>query len=48
MNASYWSPNHREPGERENLLLDEILKSQTGDDGYPGDSTPSPNWPTVG
>jgi pimeloyl-ACP methyl ester carboxylesterase len=47
MNASYWSPNHREPREREDLLLDEILKSQTGDDGYPGDSTPSENWPTV-
>jgi pimeloyl-ACP methyl ester carboxylesterase len=47
MNTSYWSPNHREPREREDLLLDEILKSQTGDDGYPGDSTPSRNWPTV-
>jgi pimeloyl-ACP methyl ester carboxylesterase len=47
MNASYWSPNHREPREREDLLLDEILKSQTGDDGYPGDLTPSENWPTV-
>jgi pimeloyl-ACP methyl ester carboxylesterase len=47
MNASYWAPNHREPREREDLLLDEILKSRTGDDGYPGDSTPSENWPTV-
>jgi pimeloyl-ACP methyl ester carboxylesterase len=47
MNASYWSPNHREPREREDLLLDEILKSRTGDDGYPGDLTPSENWPTV-
>jgi pimeloyl-ACP methyl ester carboxylesterase len=47
MNASYWSPNHREPREREDVLLDEILKSQTGDDGYPGDATPSENWPTV-
>src|SRR3954468_9691071 len=47
MNASYWSPNHREPRAREDLLLDEILKSQTGDDGYPGDATPSENWPTV-
>ena len=47
MNASYWSPNHREPREREDLLLDEILKSQTGDDGYPGDSAPSSNWPGV-
>jgi pimeloyl-ACP methyl ester carboxylesterase len=47
MNASYWAPNHREPAEREELLLDEILKSRTGDDGYPGDLTPSENWPTV-
>ena len=47
MNASYWTPNHREPREREDLLLDEILKSRTGDDGYPGDLTPSENWPTV-
>src|SRR3954447_1858597 len=47
MNAAYWSPSHREPPEREDLLVDEILKSQTGDDGYPGDSTPSENWPGV-
>jgi pimeloyl-ACP methyl ester carboxylesterase len=47
MNASYWAPAHREPPEREELLLAEILKSVTGDDGYPGDSTPSPNWPGV-
>jgi pimeloyl-ACP methyl ester carboxylesterase len=47
MNASYWAPSHREPREREDLLLDEILKSVTGDDGYPGDSTPSQNWPGV-
>jgi pimeloyl-ACP methyl ester carboxylesterase len=47
MNTSYWSPNHREPPDREDVLLDEMLKSRTGDDGYPGDSTPSENWPTV-
>jgi pimeloyl-ACP methyl ester carboxylesterase len=47
MNSSYWSPSHREPAEREELLLGEILKSQTGDDGYPGDLVPSENWPTV-
>lgn len=45
MNASYWAPAHREPPEREDMLLDEVLKSVTGDDGYPGDATPSPNWP---
>jgi pimeloyl-ACP methyl ester carboxylesterase len=47
MNSSYWTPSHREPPEREELLLGEILKSVTGDDGYPGDSTPSQNWPGV-
>jgi pimeloyl-ACP methyl ester carboxylesterase len=47
MNSSYWAPTHREPPEREELLLDEILKSVTGDDGYPGDSTPSEHWPGV-
>jgi pimeloyl-ACP methyl ester carboxylesterase len=47
MNSSYWAPSHQEPPEREDLLLDEILKSVTGDDGYPGDFTPSANWPGV-
>ena len=45
MNSSYWAATHREPQEREDMLLEEVLKSVTGDDGYPGDSTPSPNWP---
>ena len=47
MNSSYWSASFRYPPEREEMLLGEILKSVIGDDGYPGDSTPSPNWPTV-
>ena len=47
MNTSYWSPEHREPPDREEILLGEILKSQTGDDGYPGDLVVSENWPTV-
>src|SRR4051812_12247203 len=47
MNRSYWAPTHREPPEREEMLLGEILKSQVGDDGYPGDATPSDNWPGV-
>lgn len=45
MNSSYWAASHREPKEREDMLLEEILKSETGDDGYPGDSAPSANWP---
>lgn len=47
MNSSYWSPEHREPPDREDALVEEILTSVTGDDGYPGDSTPSDNWPGV-
>lgn len=47
MNSSYWAPNHREPKEREDMLVDEILKSVTGDDGNPGDTTTSANWPGV-
>jgi pimeloyl-ACP methyl ester carboxylesterase len=47
MNAAYWRPDHREPPEREDVLVDEILLSVTGDDGYPGDSTTSANWPGV-
>jgi pimeloyl-ACP methyl ester carboxylesterase len=45
LRTAYWSPNHREPPEREQMLLTELLKSVTGDDGYPGDSTPSAHWP---
>ncbi len=45
MNSSYWSSTHRETPEREDLLVGEVLKSVTGTDGYPGDSTPSANWP---
>src|SRR3954452_1345234 len=36
MNSAYWRAGHRE--EREEELLEEILKSYVGDDGYPGDS----------
>jgi pimeloyl-ACP methyl ester carboxylesterase len=47
MRTSYWSPTHQEPADREDVLVDEILKSATGVDGYPGDFTPSDNWPGV-
>jgi pimeloyl-ACP methyl ester carboxylesterase len=47
LNSSYWAPDHREPPEREDMLVDEILTSLIGDGGYPGDSTPSDNWPGV-
>jgi pimeloyl-ACP methyl ester carboxylesterase len=47
MNSSYWSANHREPSAREDILVDEVLKSVTGEDGYPGDLTTSTNWPGI-
>src|SRR4051812_16194424 len=45
LNSSYWRSDYRD--EREEMLLDEVLKSVTGDDGYPGDSSPSEHWPGV-
>jgi pimeloyl-ACP methyl ester carboxylesterase len=45
MNTFYWNPNHREPKDREDMLVAEILKSLVGDAGYPGDFTASDNWP---
>ncbi|MFP4072713.1 MAG: alpha/beta fold hydrolase [Actinomycetota bacterium] len=47
INSAYWSTDHREPTDREDLLVDEVLKSVTGADGYPGDLTQSDNWPGV-
>jgi pimeloyl-ACP methyl ester carboxylesterase len=47
MNGSYWMPSHREPADREDMLVDEILKSETGEDGYPGDTTTSEHWPGI-
>lgn len=47
MRSSYWSPNYTMPRDREDLLVDEVLKSLIGDDGYPGDYTPSEWWPGV-
>jgi len=45
MRASYWRLAHVEP--REDELLDEVLKSLVGDDGYPGDFAETANWPGV-
>jgi pimeloyl-ACP methyl ester carboxylesterase len=47
INTSYWAPSHREPKEREDMLVAEVLKSVTGVDGYPGDTTTSTNWPGI-
>ena len=45
MNATYWSPGFRLDPAREDVLVDEILRSALGDDGYPGDATTSEHWP---
>jgi pimeloyl-ACP methyl ester carboxylesterase len=45
INSSYWSAEHREPKDREDILLEEVFKTLIGDDGYPGDMTTSENWP---
>ncbi|MEM9773969.1 MAG: alpha/beta hydrolase [Chloroflexota bacterium] len=45
--TSYWSPEFTLDADRMDILVDEVLKSVTGDDGYPGDLTASENWPTV-
>ncbi len=47
MTSSYWSAEYKLPPDREEILLDEVLLTVTGDDGYPGDLTPSDNWPNV-
>lgn len=47
MASSYWSPNFTMPDDQLSLLVDEVLLSVTGDEGYPGDYTPSANWPGV-
>ena len=47
MTSSYWSPEYRLPPEREEILVDEVLLTVTGDDGYTGDLLPSENWPGV-
>lgn len=45
MRTSYWSPSFQMDSGWEDMLVAEVLKSVTGDDGYPGDATASDNWP---
>ncbi|MFM8896149.1 MAG: alpha/beta fold hydrolase [Actinomycetales bacterium] len=45
MASSYWSPSYTMPEEQFDVLVDEVLLSTVGDDGYPGDATASENWP---
>jgi len=45
--SSYWSPEFEVDPAWLDVLVDEVLLSETGDDGYPGDFTSSENWPGV-
>ncbi len=45
MRSSYWAPSLTLPADREDMLVDEVLRSLLGDEGYPGDATASENWP---
>ena len=45
--SSYWSPDFSVDPAWLDVLVDEVLLSETGDDGYPGDFTTSDNWPGV-
>ncbi len=45
MNSFYWKPPFKPA--REEDLLSSMLSQHVGADKYPGDSTPSANWPSV-
>jgi len=47
MNTTYFSPSFRVAREREEILISEILRTKIGTYNYPGDKSPSPNWPKV-
>ncbi|MCP3141747.1 alpha/beta fold hydrolase [Pyxidicoccus xibeiensis] len=47
MNTYYFKPPFRLERSREDALVSEMLKLEVGEDFYPGDSVPSPNWPGV-
>ncbi|MCY1062567.1 alpha/beta hydrolase [Nannocystis sp. SCPEA4] len=47
MNAFYFKPPFRVEPALEDAFVAAMLKTQIGDDHYPGDTTASPNWPGV-
>jgi pimeloyl-ACP methyl ester carboxylesterase len=47
LRALYLKPPRRLPPAVEDLFVDEILATATGDDNYPGDHRPSAHWPGV-
>lgn len=47
MNKFIFKPPFRAAPAREEIFLGELLKTRVDEDHYPGDMTPSTNWPTV-
>ena len=47
MNAFYFKPTFEAPKEREEILLSSLLSTKVAEGNYPGDATPSDNWPKV-
>jgi pimeloyl-ACP methyl ester carboxylesterase len=47
MNTYYFKPPFRAPPEREDVFVEEMISTRSGAGFYPGDMTPSPNWPGV-
>jgi hypothetical protein len=45
MKEAYWGPDHVEPEDRVEILLDEMLMTDISENNYPGNSVESPNWP---
>ena len=43
----FFGARENTPNVDEDFLVDEVLRTVTGDDFYPGDSVTSPNWPTL-
>lgn len=47
MNTCYFRPPFRVDEAREEAFVGSMLATRVGDDFYPGDLTPSPNWPGI-
>lgn len=47
INTFYFKPPFRAAPEREEVFVSALLSTKVGDDNYPGDLTPSDNWPNV-
>jgi pimeloyl-ACP methyl ester carboxylesterase len=47
MRSFYLAPGTELDPDIEDVYLDALLNTETGDDYYPGDATPSENWPGV-